>query len=61
MSAASPPRFERKQVVKNLTIAFATIIRSYRLALQEMIFEGNGDGVIEEAVRKACEQEKIKP
>lgn len=60
MSAASPPRFERRQVVKNLSIAFGTLVRSYRLGLQEMIFEGNEpNGVIRDAILDALSKEGI--
>jgi hypothetical protein len=60
MSAANPPRFERKQVVKNLSLAFGGIVRGYLLGLREMIFEGNEpNGVIRDAILDALSQEGI--
>jgi hypothetical protein len=54
------PRFDRKQVVHNISIAFATLIRSYRNGLGEMIFKGNEtNGVMRDAILEACRSEKI--
>jgi hypothetical protein len=54
------PRFDRKQVVHNISIAFATLIRSYRDGLGEMIFKGNDPtNVMRDAILEACQAEKI--
>lgn len=57
---AGGPRFERKQVVANLSKAFGALLQQYRLGLQEMMFEGNRHNeVIRDAVLEACRREGI--
>lgn len=54
------PRFDRKQVVHNLALAFGGLIRAYRDGLGEMTFRGNDPvGVIQDAILEACRMEKV--
>jgi len=54
------PKFVRAEVCKNLSVAFRAFVRSSRLGLHEMLFEGNRhNGVIRDAVLEGCQAEGI--
>lgn len=58
MSSQQPPRYDRRQVVKNLTVAFGGLARTYLLALDEMGFRGaEGLRIVREAMQQAAEKE----
>lgn len=53
-------RFNRKQVIHNLSVGFAALVRSYRLSLQAMGFKGSeGEDILSESLLEAMRAEKL--